>query len=200
MEKNNNHEVVIMNNKAPIGTLFPTRIPSPLIPATFAKSMVRTNFDEMVEDLFSNFFGNSQSMKDKLISKGKMPKADILVREENGNKKLTFQIAVPGLDAKDINIDANFEEGTISVSYQKENFEEKSGKENEAEYICRELSHSSFFRSWSIPNETIKFKTEEDVKISLNQGVLTIDLDYVEKDKLLKSEKENPNVKRLKIK
>lgn len=193
------------NNRGPIGTHFPARVSAPALPAPFARSIVRTNFDELVDDLFSSFFGNSQSMKDKLIAKGKFPKTDILtIEDKDGNKTLAFQIAVPGIDAEDINIDANFDEGTLSVSYNKETVDEKRKDDEETdedlglkkEYIYRELSHSSFFRSWAIPKETVKFDSEEDVTINLSQGVLTINLDFVEKKEEVKKD---PSVKRLTI-
>lgn len=193
-------------NKAPIGTHFPVRVISPAIPAPFARNIARSSFNDVFEEIFDEFFGRRQSFKDKLISKGKFPKTDIVVSTgRDGSKTLLFELAVPGVDSEDIQIDANFEEGTLTVSYDRDAVLQKRAENGETDedlvfkrnYIQKELSRASFFRSWTIPKEVIQFESEEDVDISLFGGVLLIQIDFIQKEEV--KEPEKTKTKRLKI-
>lgn len=195
-------------NTAPIGTHFPARVSVPAIPAPFARDIARSSFNEIFDELFNEFFGRKQSVKDKLISKGKFPKTDIIVSTRKDNSKsLVFVLAVPGVNSEDIHIDANFEEGTLTVSYDRESVLEQRSLDKETNedlgiknnYIQKELSNGSFFRSWTIPKEVIKFEKEDDVHVSLSDGILRLEVCFIPKEEE-KKEPEKPKTKRLAIK
>jgi HSP20 family protein len=90
------------------------------------------------------------------------PDANII---ENG-KDYEIELAVPGLERKDIKVEV--ENDTLIVSAEKE--EEK--KTEEKNYRSREFSYNSFYRSFSLP-ENLKV---DNINAEYHNGVLKITL------------------------
>lgn len=90
------------------------------------------------------------------------------IREDD--KKYSLELAVPGIDKKDLKIEVNEDILTISMEQKQENEEEISG------YKRREYSYSSFCRSFYLPEDSNRDKIEASYK----DGILTVDLHKTE--------------------
>ncbi len=95
-------------------------------------------------------------------------KPAVNIREDD--KKYSLELAVPGIDKKDIKIEVNEDVLTISMEQKQEKEEELSG------YKRREFSYSSFCRSFYLPEDTNRDKIEAAYK----DGILTVDLHKTE--------------------
>lgn len=93
------------------------------------------------------------------------------IREDE--KFFTLDLAVPGIDKKDLKIDINEDVLTVSSEAKTENEENKDG------YKRKEFSFSSFCRSFYIPENVNKEKIEANYK----DGVLTVALPKQEEEK-----------------
>ena len=106
-----------------------------------------------------------------------MPAVNIKEDEKN----FILDLAVPGIDKKDLKIEIN--EDVITVSS-----ESKDEKEvNSDDYKRREFSYSSFCRSFYLPENVNKDKIEANYK----DGILSVFLpkDVEEKNKITKQVK-----------
>ena len=106
-----------------------------------------------------------------------MPAVNIKEDEKN----FILDLAVPGIDKKDLKIEIN--EDVITVSS-----ESKDEKEvNNDDYKRREFSYSSFCRSFYLPENVNKDKIEANYK----DGILSVFLpkDVEEKNKITKQVK-----------
>jgi HSP20 family protein len=86
------------------------------------------------------------------------------IREDE--KKFTLDLAIPGIDKKDLKIEINEDVLTIS-SEHKEEKEEKSD-----DFKRREFSYSSFCRSFYLPENVNK----EKIGANYKDGILTVEL------------------------
>jgi HSP20 family protein len=93
------------------------------------------------------------------------------IREDERNYFL--DLAIPGIDKKDLKIDINEDVLTISSEKKSENEEERDG------YKRKEFSYSSFCRSFYIPENANKEKIEANYK----DGVLNVILPKHEEEK-----------------
>jgi len=93
------------------------------------------------------------------------------IREDEKNYLL--DLAIPGIDKKDLKIDINEDVLTISSEMKKETEENKDG------YKRKEFSYSSFCRSFYIPENVKKDKIEANYR----DGILTIGLPKDEEEK-----------------
>jgi HSP20 family protein len=98
-----------------------------------------------------------------------MPSVNI--REDE--KLYTLELAVPGIDKKDLKIDINEDVLTISSESKNESEENKDG------YKRKEFSYSSFCRSFYIPENVTRDKIEANYK----DGILTVGLPKEEEEK-----------------
>ena len=111
-------------------------------------------------DDFLPFFSNNASS---------MPAVNI--REDD--KNYILDLAVPGIDKKDLKIDMNEDVLTISSEAKNESEESNDG------YKRKEFSYTAFCRSFYIPENVNKEKIEANYK----DGVLTISLPKQEEEK-----------------
>jgi HSP20 family protein len=93
------------------------------------------------------------------------------IREDEKNYNL--ELAVPGMDKKDLKIDINEDVLTISSEVKRENEEENNG------YRRKEFSYSSFARTFYIPENV----NREKIEAAYKDGVLTVSLPKQEEDK-----------------
>jgi len=93
------------------------------------------------------------------------------IREDEKNYFL--DLAIPGIDKKDLKIDINEDVLTISSEVKSENEENRDG------YKRKEFSYSSFCRSFYIPENANKEKIEANYK----DGVLNVTLPKEEEEK-----------------
>jgi HSP20 family protein len=95
------------------------------------------------------------------------------VNVKEDDKTYTLDLAVPGIDKKDLKIDINEDFLTISSEINNESEESKDG------YKRKEFSYSSFCRSFQIPENVSKEKIEANYK----DGVLSVTLPKMEEEK-----------------
>ncbi|NSW95894.1 MAG: Hsp20/alpha crystallin family protein [Bacteroidales bacterium] len=95
------------------------------------------------------------------------------VNIKEDEKKFTLELAVPGMDKKDLKIDINEDVLTISSESKDEKEENRDG------YRRKEFSYSSFCRSFQIPENINQDKIEANYK----DGILTVVLPKVEEEK-----------------
>ena len=93
------------------------------------------------------------------------------VREDD--KNFTLEVAIPGIDKKDLKIDVNEDVLTISSESKSESDENKNG------YKRKEFSYSAFSRSFYVPENVNREKIEANYK----DGILTIALPKQEEEK-----------------
>jgi HSP20 family protein len=95
------------------------------------------------------------------------------VNIKENDKNFTLELAVPGMDKKDLKIDITDDVLTISSENRNEVEEEKDG------YKRKEFSYSSFCRSFYIPDNVNRDK----IGASYKDGILTVELPKQEEDK-----------------
>ena len=93
------------------------------------------------------------------------------IREDD--KRFILDLAVPGIDKKDLKIDINEDILTVSSESKHESEENREG------YKRKEFSYSSFCRSFQIPDNVNSDKIEANYK----DGILTVTLPKVEEDR-----------------
>ena len=93
------------------------------------------------------------------------------IREDD--EKYSLELAVPGMDRKDLKIDINEDVLTISSESKHESEENRDG------YKRKEFSYSSFCRSFYIPENVNRDKIEASYK----DGILTVGLPKQEEEK-----------------
>jgi len=98
-----------------------------------------------------------------------MPAVNIKENEKN----YTLELAVPGIDKKDLKIDINEDVLTISSETKNETEEDKDG------YKRKEFSYSSFCRSFYIPENVNRDK----IVASYKDGILNVELPKQEEEK-----------------
>jgi HSP20 family protein len=95
------------------------------------------------------------------------------VNIKEDEKRFTLDLAVPGIDKKELKIDINEDVLTISSETKNESEENKDG------YKRKEFSYSSFCRSFQIPENVNKDKIEANYK----DGILNVTLPKAEEEK-----------------
>jgi HSP20 family protein len=93
------------------------------------------------------------------------------VREDD--KNFILDVAIPGIDKKDLKIDLNEDVLTISSENKSESEESKDG------YKRKEFSYSAFSRSFYIPENVNREKIEANYK----DGILSVALPKQEEEK-----------------
>lgn len=127
-------------------------------------TIARRTFSPFLSELFDDDFFPVISNR-----VGSMPAVNIKENEKN----YTLELAVPGMDKKDLKIDINDDVLVISSESKKEEEEEKDG------YKRKEFSYSSFCRSFYIPENV----NREKIGASYKDGILSIELPKMEEEK-----------------
>ena len=131
-----------------------------MLPTITRKSFRPFYMSNLFDD---NFFPVLQSRSNS------MPAVNIRENE----KSYILDLAVPGLDKKDLKIDINEDVLTISSESKHETEENRDG------YKRKEFSYSSFCRSFYIPENVSRDKIEANYK----DGILTVGLPKQEEEK-----------------
>ena len=117
------------------------------------------NFESMLNDLFIR---PHHRVRRSVTGSDIMPNIDVL----NNEKEYRFQVEVPGMDKKDLEI--TFKEDILTLKGEKKAEKE----ENQENYLSREISYGKFERSFRLTEPV------NDSKISANykSGILTISI------------------------
>ena len=99
-----------------------------------------------------DFFGHNQ-----LVTQ---PSVNIREQEEEYH----IELAAPGMEKPDFNVDVDHDLLTISVEKEQENTEEHEG------YTRREFNYGSFKRSFNLPDTV----DAEKIKATYNNGILQV--------------------------
>ena len=93
------------------------------------------------------------------------------VREDD--KNYVLELAVPGIDKKDLKIDINDDVITISSETKNESEENTDG------YKRKEFNYSSFYRSFYIPENV----NRDSIGANYKDGILSVHLPKMEEEK-----------------
>ena len=118
--------------------------------------------------LYLSDFFNDDFMPTLSSRTNSMPAVNIKEDEKN----FFLDLAVPGMNKKDMKIDINEDVLTISSESNQETSEERDG------YKKKEFNYSSFCRSFQIPDNVDKSKIAAGYK----DGILTVSLPKQEKE------------------
>lgn len=127
-------------------------------------TITRRTFSPFLSNLFDDDFFPVMNNRT-----GSMPAVNI---KEN-DKSFILELAVPGMDKKDLKIDINEEVLTISSESKSESEEEKDG------YKRKEFSYSSFCRSFYIPENV----NREKIGATYKDGILNVELPKMDEEK-----------------
>ena len=97
------------------------------------------------------------------------PRVDVTEEDD----AYTLEMELPGRTEKDVNIELDHDNLTISskVSEEKETKEDKKDKKK-AKYILKERRNASFERRFKLPDDVDK----ESIKANFKNGILTINM------------------------
>lgn len=131
-----------------------------MLPTIMRRSFRPFYMPNFFDDDFSPVLNNRTSS---------MPAVNIREDEKN----FILNLAIPGMDKKDLKIDINEDVLTISSESKTETTEERD------EYKKKEFNYSSFCRSFYIPENVNRDKIEANYK----DGILTVSLPKMEEEK-----------------
>ncbi|MHA1268216.1 MAG: Hsp20/alpha crystallin family protein [Candidatus Helarchaeota archaeon] len=118
-----------------------------------------------LEKIFDEFFMEPFAFDRETFT---LPRMDI--KELDDHYEITLE--VPGFDKEDINIE--IKNDTLTIKSEKEM--KKEEKDEKGKYIYKERSYHNFSRCLKIPENV----NTEDVKASMDKGVLRIELTKIE--------------------
>ena len=97
------------------------------------------------------------------------PRVDVTEEDD----AYTLEMELPGRTEKDVNIELDHDNLTISskVSEEKETKEDKKDKKK-AKYILKERRYNEFTRRFSLPSDV----DEESIKANFKNGILSINI------------------------
>ncbi|HWR93864.1 MAG TPA: Hsp20/alpha crystallin family protein [Flavobacterium sp.] len=139
---------------------------------TLTKNRKRRAFPSLMDGFFDGNLFNSPSLLDfnsrffKDEEFPLVPDANVIENE----KDFQLELAVPGLERKDFNIEVK--ENLLSISAEKK----EENKKEEKNYRSREFSYSSFYRSFNLPKNLVIDK----IDAKYENGVLKITLPKAE--------------------
>jgi len=126
------------------------------------------SFDSIFDKMFESSFPElSNSLGIELFQRGSYPKVNVIDQD----KSMVIIAEIAGLNKEDINV--NYREGIITISGGKRFDEQKIT----GTFICKELKHSSFTRSFRIDAES--FETDK-IDAKFENGLLNINIPKVE--------------------
>lgn len=125
--------------------------------------MLPTRFANQEVSLFDRLFNNDMFNRDFSETNTTLPSVNIKETED----KFGVEVAVPGFNKKDFNIELNNNELTISSEKKEEN-EHNNGER----YTRREFSYQSFRRTFTLPNTV----DGEKISAQYKDGVLHVDI------------------------
>jgi HSP20 family protein len=131
---------------------------------TMLPSITRRTFSPFLSNLFDDDFFPALTSRTS-----SMPAVNI--REDD--KNFTLELAVPGMDKKDLKIDINEDVLTIGAEAKNETEENTEG------YKRKEFSYSSFCRSFYLPENVNRDK----ISAAYKDGILSVELPKNDEEK-----------------
>lgn len=103
--------------------------------------------------------------------------SNVAVNVKETDKAYEVEVAAPGFDKKDFNIDVD--NGVLTISGEKKT----ESKKEEGKYTHREFGYTSFSRSFNLPSNT----TDSDVQAKYDGGILRLSIAKKDETKVRKS-------------
>lgn len=128
----------------------------------------RMNMPSIWDELFGRDSYNTGLSEDRTAFS--VPAVNVM--ENNDNYQI--EVAAPGLEKKDFNID--LDNNLLTISSEKEY---KQEEENDGRYTRREFGYASFKRSFTLPDSV----DADKIKAKYNEGVLHITIPKKEEAK-----------------
>lgn len=125
--------------------------------------MIPTRYANQDVSLFDRLFNNDMFNRDFSETNTTLPSVNIKENED----KFSVEMAVPGFNKNDFNIELNNNDLTISSEKKEEN-EHKEGER----YTRKEFSYQSFRRSFTLPNTV----NGDKISAQYKDGVLHVDI------------------------
>ena len=121
-------------------------------------------FPKLMDDFFNNdrLLLDINSMFPEVSFQNVLPDANIV----EDKREYQIELAAPGLDKKDFNIE--IKNGMLTISAEKE----KETKSEDKNYLSREFSYSSLYRSFVLPDNLLTDK----IDAKYENGVLKLKL------------------------
>ncbi|MFO7938167.1 MAG: Hsp20/alpha crystallin family protein [Bacteroidales bacterium] len=135
--------------------------------------MTLMKFSDRLPSMFDHFFDNelmNWSNRNYSTTNTTLPSVNIKEDEE----AFHVEMAAPGLEKKDFNIELNNNVLTISSEKEREH-EEKDGEQ----FSRREFSYQSFNRSFTLP----EIVESDKIKARYDNGILKVDIPKKEEAK-----------------
>ncbi|MBQ7969980.1 MAG: Hsp20/alpha crystallin family protein [Treponema sp.] len=116
--------------------------------------------------LFDSIFNNmlSEANPNVFYRTASVPKVDVK-EDENA---YTLEMELPGRSEKDVNIE--LEHGNLTISSKIEEVEDKEEKKHKAKWILKERRTSSFTRRFTLPSDV----DGENITANFKNGILTV--------------------------
>lgn len=134
-------------------------------------TLVRTNQDVFpsISSLLDDVFNNDLRKSNYSATRTTLPKVNI-VEDDNG---FEVEVAAPGFDKKDFNI--NVEHDVLTISSETKHDHKEEGKN----YSRREFSYQSFSRSFTLPDSA----DADKIKAKYENGILAVSIPKKEEAK-----------------
>lgn len=113
------------------------------------------------DDFLSNFFDNTNL--------GTVPAVNIIENKD----EFAIEVAAPGLEKKDFNVDIH--NNVLTISSEKE----FSNEQKDEKVMRREFSYTAFKRSFSLPDGA----DSDKIKATYKEGILTVTIPKKEEAK-----------------
>lgn len=148
-----------MNNLA---TQSESRVLNPLVRSDGPITWLRDEIDGLFEDLSTAWRGRRMTMPTGMISGEIRPVVELL--EHDGGYSLS--VDVPGVDAKDLDIE--LVDRILTISGERHN----EGETHEAGYLISERSYGAFRRVITLPDDV----DPASVSANIRDGVLKVEM------------------------
>ena len=125
---------------------------------------LRRDFDHIFNRFMTSWPGRSSSGSGQLSGNTVLPPVNAYL--DKGNKNFHVEVALPGIDPKDVQI--NVQGNILSIRGQQESKQETQ----ENNYVYRELSYGSFERDIALPEGVDRDKISAECR----NGVLRINI------------------------
>ena len=130
---------------------------------TTMKLIRRSNFPTLINEIFRDDFFNVDFPKHESVPA-------VNVKENDANYEL--EVAIPGYNKEDINIEVKDNTLTISSTHKETTEDSEKGK-----YTRKEFSFRSFFRKFHLPKTVDK----DAIKADYKNGILEVNIPKAEK-------------------
>ncbi|KAH9900696.1 HSP20-like chaperone [Cubamyces lactineus] len=137
-----------------------------------------TEFDRLFDEAFDRRTGNNQLQRqsDHTNNAPRVLRPRIDVHEDKDKNLVTATFELPGINKQDVNIDVRNNVLTVSGESKFASDRDEKG------YVVRERRFGRFSRSLSLPEGT----KPEDIKASMDNGLLTVTFPRVTAEQLPK--------------